>query len=162
MYAATFQEMAVDEQLVVAVQVLFACLAGAIVGVERELAGKQAGLRTHMLVATASGLAVGVGRVLVSDGSGDSTRVLHAVVTGVGFIGAGAIWQTKERFAQGLTTAATIFLVAVLGSASGAGAPVLAMIGAVLAVFTLRGVFVVEQWIERNAERAGYRRTDDD
>jgi putative Mg2+ transporter-C (MgtC) family protein len=133
-------------QLVLAFQVLVACVAGGIVGLERELAGKRAGVRTHMLVAVASCLAVGVGLV-VTDGnpSADPTRVMHGLLTGVGFIGAGAILNNVKGASAGLTTAATVLLVAVLGATTAFGAPLLAVGGATLAVLLLRGL----HWLER-------------
>lgn len=133
-------------QLVLSLQIVVACVAGGIVGLERELAGKRAGVRTHMLVAVASCLAVGVG-LIVTEGShsADPTRVMHGLLTGVGFIGAGAILNNVRGTSAGLTTAATVLLVAVLGVTSAFGAPVLAVGGATLAVLLLRGL----HWLER-------------
>lgn len=133
-------------QLVLAVQIAVACMAGGIIGLERELSGKRAGVRTHMLVAVASCLAVGVG-LIVTDGnaSADPTRVMHGLLTGVGFIGAGAILNNAKGTSAGLTTAATVLLVAVLGATCAFGAPLLAVGGATLAVVLLRGL----HWLER-------------
>jgi putative Mg2+ transporter-C (MgtC) family protein len=133
------------DQLVLAIQVVVACIAGGIVGLEREFAGKRAGLRTHMLCAVAAALAIGLGRFALDGGTGDATRVFHGVLTGIGFIGAGAILYSKRQSGAGLTTAATIFLVAVLGAASAFGAPLLALGGAILAIVLLRGLYVVER-----------------
>lgn len=134
-------------------QVLVAVIAGSIVGFERELAGKRAGLRTHAVVAAGSALAVGIGELVVTRyGEGDPTRVFHAVITGIGFIGAGAILHTKTSSA-GLTTAATVFLVAVLGAVSAFGAPVLALLGSVLALLMLRGLHILERPVQRAVNR---------
>jgi len=134
------------DQLVLVVQVLAACLAGGIVGLERELAGKRAGIRTHMVVAVAAALAVGIGRIVAAgSGAGDPTRVFHGLLTGIGFIGAGAIITNVRPGTTGLTTAATILLVAVLGAVSAFGAPFLALGGAVFALMLLRGLVVVER-----------------
>jgi putative Mg2+ transporter-C (MgtC) family protein len=151
-----------SDQLVLLARCGAAAVCGGVVGLERELAGKQAGIRTHTLVAAASSLAVGVGDLAVVNlGAGDPTRVLHAVVTGVGFIGAGAIIHSKSGLSpSGLTTATTIFMVAVLGAACGMGAPALALAVTGLTMATLRGVSVLERWAGRlfrsRRRRAGY------
>ncbi|MHB1139905.1 MAG: MgtC/SapB family protein, partial [Microthrixaceae bacterium] len=112
------------DQLVLAGQVALAGLLGAMIGLERELLGKRAGTRTHALVAVGSALAVGLGRLVLGDDSGgDATRVLHGVVTGVGFIGAGAILRSPGDRITGLTTAATVLCAAVVGAACTLGAP---------------------------------------
>ena len=97
-------------------KVAVALLLGGLVGAERELADKPAGLRTHMLVAAAAALLVGLSEVLVAQlGEGvpgsfvrtDPIRVLEAVITGVSFLGAGTIIRQRDQGAiSGLTTAA--------------------------------------------------------
>lgn len=144
MHLQDVSSVPISDQITLAIQVLIACVAGGIVGLEREFAGKRAGLRTHMLCAASSALAIGLGRIALNGGTGDVTRVFHGVLTGIGFIGAGAILHSKRQIGAGLTTAATIFLVSILGAASAFGAPVLALGGAVLALVLLRGVYVVE------------------
>lgn len=133
-------EIALSDQLVVAARTGIASLLGAIVGIERWRSGKEAGLRTHALVAAAAALAVGLGELVLGGGSGDSVRTLHAVLTGIGFIGAGAILHGQGR-TSGLTTAASVFNVAVIGAAVGLGAIVLGALGAVgsLAVLQVFG-----------------------
>ncbi|MFM7745675.1 MAG: MgtC/SapB family protein, partial [Actinomycetota bacterium] len=119
-----FSAGAVD-QLIVSLETLIAGILGGIVGLERGRSGKGVGLRTHALVAIAAAAAVGIGDLLVSEGgSGDHTRTLHAVITGIGFIGAGAILHS-ERGTQGVTTATSVFLVAVIGAAVGVGLPII-------------------------------------
>lgn len=127
-------------QVLIAAQAALAGLFGALVGFERGRSGKGVGLRTHALVAMASSAAVGVGSVLV-DGvsSGDHSRTLHAVITGVGFIGAGAILHTPNG-TLGVTTATSVFLVAVIGASVGVGLPVLAGLLTVGALVVLRVV----------------------
>lgn len=157
-----FQSISMTDQLVIIAQVAVACVAGAIVGVEREIAGKRAGLRTHMVVACASALAVALGEVILGDHSGDATRVFHGVLTGVGFIGAGAILTKGRGTGAGLTTAATVFLVAVLGAASAFGAPLLALAGAVLALVMLRGIYLLERPLRFIVSRARHSDEKDD
>ncbi|MFM8388265.1 MAG: MgtC/SapB family protein, partial [Actinomycetota bacterium] len=113
------------------------------------------GLRTHALVAIAAAAAVGIGDLLVSEGgSGDHTRTLHAVITGVGFIGAGAILHS-ERGTQGVTTATSVFLVAVIGAAVGVGLPIIAVAMTMLALIVLR---ILGAW--QHGQTAGIERAE--
>ena len=107
------------------------CLAaglGAAVGLERELREHEAGLRTHMLVAVGSALftlvsAYGFGEFFAQTGPVvpvDPTRIAAQIVTGIGFLGAGAIIRQGTNV-RGLTTAATLWAVAAIGLAAGAG-----------------------------------------
>lgn len=130
-------ELALSDQLVVAARTGIASLLGAIVGIERWRSGKEAGLRTHALVAAAAALAVGLGEIVLGSGQGDAVRTLHAVLTGIGFIGAGAIIHGQGR-TSGLTTAASVFNVAVIGAAVGLGAIVLGALGAVASLAVLQ------------------------
>jgi putative Mg2+ transporter-C (MgtC) family protein len=133
-----------NDQLVLALQALGAALLGALVGFERGRSGKDAGMRTHALVATASAIACGLGNMLITsmDQTGDATRTLHAIITGVGFIGAGAILHS-ENGTTGVTTAASVLFVAILGGCVGLGAPLLALLGCVMALVVLR---VLGRW----------------
>jgi putative Mg2+ transporter-C (MgtC) family protein len=129
---------------------------GALIGVERELADKSAGLRTHALVAAGSALAAGVGEVLLTTAagadavSGDPVRALHAVLTGIGFLGAGAIIRHRgEGSVEGLTTAASLWLAAAVGIATGLGMWVLAAGATVLALVVLAVVRRLDRWLAR-------------
>ena len=124
-----------------------AALGGAI-GTERELRERQAGLRTHLLVSVGSALftlvsAYGFREFLVHGGSvvrADPTRIAAQIVSGIGFLGAGAIIR-QGLSVRGLTTAATLWLVAAIGMASGAGyysAAVIATAGALITLGPLR------------------------
>jgi putative Mg2+ transporter-C (MgtC) family protein len=110
------------EQMVrVVIRIATAALLGAILGANRERAGKAAGLRTHMLVALGCALFV-----LFPAESGmasqDLSRVIQGVATGIGFIGAGTILKRHDsNEVQGLTTAASLWLTAAIGLAVGAG-----------------------------------------
>ena len=125
----------------VVVRLLAAVLLGAIVGWQRERAGKAAGLRTHILVALGTALFI-----LGASGSGMSSdgvsRVVQGVSTGIGFIGAGAILKVSAtREIQGLTTAAGVWMTAAIGVAVGLGSLGLALLGTILtwAVLALLG-----------------------
>lgn len=124
-----------------------AALGGAI-GMERELRERQAGLRTHLVVCVGSALftlvsAYGFREFLIQGGPlvrADPTRIAAQIVSGIGFLGAGAIIR-QGLSVRGLTTAATLWLVAAIGMASGAGyydAAVIATLGALLTLGPLR------------------------
>jgi putative Mg2+ transporter-C (MgtC) family protein len=125
-----------------------AALLGGAIGMERELRERQAGLRTHLVVCVGSALftlvsAYGFHDFLVSGGAlvrTDPTRIAAQIVSGIGFLGAGAIIR-QGLSVRGLTTAATLWLVAAIGMASGAGyysAAVISTLGALITLGPLR------------------------
>src|SRR5437764_11707712 len=121
--------------------VIAAGLGGAI-GFERELRERQAGLRTHLVVCVGSALFTLVSAYGFSDWGVrvDPTRIAAQIVTGIGFLGAGAIIR-QGLSVRGLTTAATLWLVAAIGMAAGAGywdAALIATFGALLTLGPLR------------------------
>jgi putative Mg2+ transporter-C (MgtC) family protein len=108
--------------LTMAVRLLLAAVLGGVIGFQRERAGKPAGLRTHMLICIGSTLFTLVGIFAFSGGTADPLRVAAGVVSGIGFLGAGAIiFRSSDGYIAGLTTAATIWAVAGIGMAVGAG-----------------------------------------
>ncbi len=114
-----------------------AALLGGVLGIEREHAGKAAGVRTHMLVSLGAALFV-----LVPQQGGmpmpDMSRVLQGVIAGIGFLGAGAILKLKdEEQVHGLTTAAGIWMTAAIGVACGLGRETTAVLSALLALAVL-------------------------
>ena len=123
--------------IIVLLRVFAAVLLGAVVGIERERAGKPAGLRTHMLVSLGTAVVV-----IACQDAGMSldglSRVIQGIVTGIGFIGAGTILKLNEqREIQGLTTAAGLWMTAAIGVAVGLGVLGLAVIGTVVTVLVL-------------------------
>lgn len=122
-------------QLDLALRLLLAALLGAAIGVEREYSRHPAGLRTLLLVSMGSSLFSSIGIVLV-DPKTDPTRIAAQVVTGIGFLGAGAILRQGDSV-KGLTTAASIWVVAAVGMACGFGLYVLALLATVVAVIAL-------------------------
>lgn len=124
-----------------------ALAAGAIVGLDRELKKKPAGLRTHALVCIGSALVVLVVLAFGGGPGGDPlSRTVQGIITGVGFLGAGVIMQYEhERRVEGLTTAASIWVAAGLGMACGAG--FIELVGIALG-FTLL-ILVGGEFIER-------------
>ena len=115
-----------------------AALCGAMIGLERELRRKPAGFRTNILICVGSAMYMTIGLLLVRDVGAvtDPTRIAAQVVTGIGFLGAGSILQSGQRV-TGLTTAATIWVVAAIGIIAGAGFPVLAFVASCLVLRTL-------------------------
>ena len=108
---------------------------GGVIGAEREYRGKAAGTRTHLLVALGSALMLLVSRYGFAD-PGDSGRVAAQIVSGIGFIGAGAI-MVDRKSVHGLTTAAGIWVAAGIGMATAAGLYGLAIATTVLALVSL-------------------------
>ena len=124
----------------VVIRVIAAALLGALLGWERERAGKPAGLRTHMLVALGAALFV-LFPAEAGMAIGDLSRVIQGVATGIGFIGAGTILKRAEsEQVEGLTTAASIWLTGAIGMAVGAGQLWLSALCAVSAWVILYGL----------------------
>jgi putative Mg2+ transporter-C (MgtC) family protein len=123
-----------------------AAVLGAIVGFERERAGKSAGVRTHMLVALATSLFI-VAALEAEMSIPDVSRIIQGLATGIGFIGAGAILKlADEREITGLTTAAGIWMTAAVGVAVGLGRWGSAVISVLLTLLILT---VVRTLIDR-------------
>jgi len=101
-------------------RLLLATALGAIIGYQRERAGKSAGLRTHILICAGAALFT-VASLYGFGAVADPARVAAGIVAGIGFLGAGAIIRREEGVVAGLTTAATIWAVAAIGLAAGAG-----------------------------------------
>ena len=116
-------------------RLVLAVALGGVIGAEREYRGKVAGTRTHLLVALGSALMLLVSRYGFSD-PGDSGRVAAQIVSGIGFIGAGAIMVDRQSV-HGLTTAAGIWVAAGIGMATAAGLYGLAIATTILALIGL-------------------------
>jgi putative Mg2+ transporter-C (MgtC) family protein len=129
------------------VRLLVAAVLGGIVGYEREKTGKAAGLRTHMLVAASTALAVLVPQ-LEGMQLADLSRVVQGILTGIGFLGGGAILKLEgEKQIHGLTTAAGIWLTAVVGVTVGFGRLGTACAATVLCLVILSALAGVEKWL---------------
>jgi putative Mg2+ transporter-C (MgtC) family protein len=137
-------------------QLLLAALLGAIVGIERDINGRPAGIRTNMIIALGSCLFAIISSEGYADAAGtqDPTRIASIVVQGIGFIGAGVMLKGSDHI-TGLTTAATIWLVAAIGMAVGANMPMHAIVVTVFAVVFL----VALQPFSHTLERIGNDRT---
>ena len=119
-------------------RILLAAALGAVIGYQRKRAGKPAGLRTHILICVGAALFTVVS-IYGFGIAGDTARVAAGVVAGIGFIGAGAIIRGGEGIVAGITTAATIWAVAAIGLATGAG---LYLVSAVTTVVVLIVLFL--------------------
>jgi putative Mg2+ transporter-C (MgtC) family protein len=127
---------------------LFAMLLGGAIGFEREINGKPAGLRTNILICLGAALFTLVARRMGLDAASSDAagRVAGGIVTGVGFLGAGALIQ-EGNGVHGLTTAAGIWLVASIGIACGAGYYVMAAVATGLALAALFGLLPITRRI---------------
>jgi putative Mg2+ transporter-C (MgtC) family protein len=125
-------------------RLILAAFLGGIIGLEREIRRKSAGLRTNMFICIGSALFTMLSDELATKyGSGDHTRIAAQIISGIGFLGAGAIIRERGTVV-GLTTAATIFSVASIGMAVGGGL----YVTAVFACLLILGLLVVVGWLE--------------
>ena len=134
----------VGTQLELTVRLVVALLLGGVIGWERELGRMPAGFRTHALVSLGSAIFTVISAHALSGPGSDPTRIAAQIVSGIGFLGGGAILHYGGTV-RGLTTAASLWSVAAVGMAAGAGLYVLAFLSAVLVIIGLE----VFQRIER-------------
>lgn len=137
-------------------QLLIALLLGSLLGFERLLAGKEAGMRTFGLVAVGSCLFVLIGDIVMLDQqygvyNFDPLRLASSVVTGIGFIGAGLIIFQHEL--KGLTTAAALWVASAIGVAVGFKLYIVAMFTTFLTLFVCVGLWFVERYLEKMVNR---------
>ena len=143
-------------EIEILLKVILAAVLGGIIGLERELSHKEAGLRTNILIAIGSTLLT-VLSLKISEGSkvADPGRIASQIVTGVGFLGAGAIIQA--RFAiHGLTTAATIWTVAAIGIAIGSGFYLFSLLVTILVVLVLTTFKFISTALEKQKKTYAY------
>jgi len=129
-------------ELEMVLRLIVAMTLGAIVGFERWHAGKPAGLRTNILISVGSALFT---IISVFGFEGDPARIAAGVVTGIGFLGAGSIMHREAGSIEGITTAASIWAVAAVGVAVGAGLYLVAVVATIAIVFTLFILRIVEE-----------------
>ena len=137
------------------IKLSLAVFLGGIIGFERELSGKPAGLRTNILICLGAALLMDVSnRIGLVDGQriGDPARIAAQVVSGVGFLGAGTIMQA-QGVVTGLTSAATIWVVAAIGLTVGGGFYVEALGAGLLVTFVLAGLGRLEIYVRRLRRR---------
>ena len=125
-------------------RLLVAAALGGLIGVERQMSGHWAGLRTHMMVALGSAIFVIAGQH-VGPG-GDSTRVIQGIAAGIGFLGAGTILKLSDCMeVVGLTTASSIWLAAAIGTSAGLGLYTLGIAATVLSLVVLAALLPLER-----------------
>ena len=153
-FVAEFSDLKdVTEITTVTIRLLMAALLGGILGFEREQRGKAAGIKTHMLVAIGSALFVLIPlQAGISDA--EMSRVMQGIITGIGFLGAGAILKGQdEKDLKGLTTAAGIWVTAAIGVAAGLGRESLAILCTFLALMVLLTMPKVVDVLETKAKK---------
>ena len=131
-------------------RLLLAAACSALIGYEREMAHKSAGLRTFTLVGV--GACVFTLVSIIGFDAADESRVAAQIVTGIGFLGAGAIFR-EGAFIRGLTTAAGLWVVASIGMASGSGSYWLAAIGTLVTVGVLLGLRAIDAAVDRRTKK---------
>lgn len=141
-------------ELAVVATTAYAMALGGVVGFEREMKNRPAGFRTHMLVAGAAALLLGIGHLVLevptltypAATQIDPLRLVEAVVAGVAFIGAGTIFSSRGRdTVTGITTAASLLMVAIIGAAAGLRYHWLALSITVLTLLVLTALNVIER-----------------
>jgi putative Mg2+ transporter-C (MgtC) family protein len=151
----TVRQFAEALQLGLLLKLGLATLLGGVIGLERDLSGKPAGLRTNILICIGATLftVVSIHMLPIGQGGLDASRIPAQIVSGVGFIGAGAILHARGSV-TGLTSAATIWVVAAIGMALGSGAYVEALGTAVLVMVVLWGLRSVERLVARQSAKS--------
>ena len=143
-----------ETQLEPLLRLLVALALGATVGWERELQRMPAGFRTHALVGLGSATFTVVSALAFAGPLTDPTRIAAQIVTGVGFLGGGAILHYRGSV-RGLTTAASLWAVSAIGMAAGAGLYIIAIGGAAMVIITLELLDRVEKVARARWDRAG-------
>jgi len=132
-------------------RLLTACALGGIIGLEREIKRKSAGVRTNLLICLGAAFFTMLSAVLAGDGNLDKGRVASNIVQGIGFLGAGLILHNRNRI-SGLASAASVWVVASIGMACGAGLYGAAAVATAIAIFAME----VVGFLERRASLKGY------
>jgi putative Mg2+ transporter-C (MgtC) family protein len=148
MHFSTIEQVAFSQGTTT--RMLMACAMGGVIGMEREWRHKASGLRTNMLICMGAALFTMLSAVLAGDSSPNRGQVASNIVQGIGFLGAGLILHTRSRV-LGLTSAATVWVVAAIGMACGAGLYVEAAIATAIVYCALRFIGLLES-------RSGWKR----
>ncbi len=144
-------DLSVDLQIELGLRLAAGLVLGAIIGFERELHRQPAGFRTHSLVSLGAALFTIVSAYAFTGPNVDPTRIAAQIVSGIGFIGAGTILQYRGGI-RGLTTAASLWAVAAIGTAAGAGLLIMAIIGTLLILVVLAVLDRVEAYVTRRLQ----------
>ena len=141
----------------IGIQIVVSLFMGGVVGLDRELKMKAAGLRTNILICIGACLYTTISMIVSAktDGAVDPNRVAAQIASGIGFLGAGAIIQSRGHIV-GLTTAATIWVVASIGYTIGAGYPISATIFTLTVLVVLKIIRPINSWIEKTKDNRYY------
>lgn len=137
-------EMLPESELIL--KLLLAVILGGLIGLDREIKGRPAGLRTHVLVCVGATLFTIISMSFVV--TSDPARIASGIVTGIGFLGAGAIFRSKDHV-QGLTTAADLWVIAAVGIAVGIGYYTAAFAAIILVLLVLLGGTSFEHFLKK-------------
>jgi len=143
---SSFHFSQIDQELLstgTATRLLMASLLGGVVGLEREWRHKASGLRTNMLICLGSSFFTMLSAVLAGESGSNKGQVASNIVQGIGFLGAGLILHSRNRV-SGLTSAATVWVVASIGMACGAGLYIEAALATLIVLFALLVIGVLE------------------
>ena len=132
-------------------RLLLACVLGAVIGLQREIRRKSAGVRTNLLICMGAAFFTLLSAVLAGDANPDKGRVASNIVQGIGFLGAGLILHNRSRV-SGLTSAACVWVIASIGMACGAGLYGAAAVAALIVILSLELV----GFLERRANLKGF------
>jgi putative Mg2+ transporter-C (MgtC) family protein len=139
-------------------RLLLATVLGGMIGLERELRHKPAGLRTNMLISLGAALFTIISFEMASTVGGDHTRIAAQIIPGIGFIGAGVVIRERGTV-LGITSAATIFVIAAVGMACGAGMPVTAVFTTLLLLVALVLLGIAEERFGLHSQLTTFRIT---
>lgn len=154
------ETLSVQVQLELTLRLVAALLLGAVIGWERELQRMPAGFRTHALVSLGAAIFTVISAHALTGEGSDPTRIAAQIVSGIGFLGGGAILHHGGTV-RGLTTAASLWAVAGVGMAAGAGLYVLAAMSALLVIIGLEVFQRLEHVIKRRLDIPYGRRQSD-
>jgi putative Mg2+ transporter-C (MgtC) family protein len=139
-------------------RLLLASALGGIIGLERQLRHKPAGLRTNILISSGAALFTVISYEMAATVGGDHTRIAAQIIPGIGFIGAGVVIRDRGAV-TGITSAATIFVMASIGMACGAGLPVTAIFTTLLLLVSLVILGAAEERFGLDTRRVSFRVT---
>ncbi|HZP17211.1 MAG TPA: MgtC/SapB family protein [Terriglobales bacterium] len=128
-------------------KLVVAAVLGGIIGLEREAKHRPAGLRTNLFICMGAAMFTMLSDRLAGQHGGDHTRIAAQIIPGIGFIGAGSILHARGDLVTGITTAATIFVVASVGMAVGGGMYVIAVFATLLVVGVLCLLGIIERFL---------------
>ncbi len=152
------------------IKIVLAIFLGGLIGLERELASKPAGLRTHMLVTGVAALLVILGDFMIQHYGesphlqavmADPIRIMEAIITGISFLGAGTIiFRNREQTVEGLTTAASILFASAIGMTVALEQYLLALMVTILVMIILMALVYAENFLEYLRQRMNYKKNE--